>query len=213
MAIETYKPARTRSMDIKTLKTHIVKVINILASSIKSDFPDLALPEVEFIFGGYSWIEKQFKIWNIQYFEQRGQFGATEVNGNHCMGMGKIAFAGDVAVRAKNTLFHVLKESATQTRGESLTQAQQEGWGYRPFAALRDLLRAPDKPYTIGGAPQIIKVYQHLNAVPMGVYWPNKESGRITILGRPMLDYERTSVWIFDPDTYEGFKPEGRESF
>jgi hypothetical protein len=50
-----------------------------------------------------------------------------------------------------------------------------------------------------------------MNAVPLAVYWPNKESNRITVLGRPLQDYERTSLWVLDPDTLKGEKPKGRD--
>ena len=71
-----------------------------------------------------------------------------------------------------------------------------------PFEVLRDMLRE-GKYNSIGGPPQIVKVYRYLNAMPYGVYWPNRESDHITVLGRPLLDYETLEYPILDPDTLE----------
>ncbi|MGY0354231.1 hypothetical protein ACWY2R_07045 [Enterococcus avium] len=62
---------------------------------------------------------------------------------------------------------------------------------------------------TIGGAPQLIKLYQHMNAQPIGIFWSedrdtmkNKEelrkNGEPNILGRYILDYENTDFLFMD---------------
>ena len=53
----------------------------------------------------------------------------------------------------------------------------------------------------IGGAPQIMKVYRHANCMPYAIYWPSKESREVSLIGRPLLDYERSSYLVMDPDT------------
>jgi hypothetical protein len=68
-----------------------------------------------------------------------------------------------------------------------------------PFEVLRDMIREGIDP-AIGGPPQVVKVYRHLNASPFGVYWPSRTNGRITLLGRPLLDYERFAGLVLDPD-------------
>jgi hypothetical protein len=68
-----------------------------------------------------------------------------------------------------------------------------------PFEVLRDMLRS-NRYSSIGGAPQLVKIYEHMNATPFGVYWPSKDSGEATMLGRPLLNYERPSWGILDPD-------------
>lgn len=55
----------------------------------------------------------------------------------------------------------------------------------------------------IGGPPQVLKIYQHMNVRPYAVYWPNRDSMRISFLGRPLLDYETTEYMALDPDTLQ----------
>jgi hypothetical protein len=46
-----------------------------------------------------------------------------------------------------------------------------------------------------------MKVYRHMNAVPIAVRWPNGTAGSLSVLGRPLLPYERTQLLAIDPDT------------
>ena len=81
-----------------------------------------------------------------------------------------------------------------------------------PFEILRDMIR-DDKYSSIGGPPQVMKVYCHMNSMPFCVYWPDRQSGKLSFLGRPLLGYESTEYLAIDPDTLETFRPiftEGR---
>ena len=73
---------------------------------------------------------------------------------------------------------------------------------YEPFCVLRDMLRSADMSATIGGAPQIIRIGEHMNTRVMAVEWP-ADSERITLMGRELNDYENTDNWILHPDTLE----------
>jgi hypothetical protein len=68
-----------------------------------------------------------------------------------------------------------------------------------PFEVLVEMIRSNRYP-TIGGPPQIIKVYRHSNYMPYGVYWPSKASGVMTLYGRPLLDYEHPRSVDGGPD-------------
>jgi len=76
-----------------------------------------------------------------------------------------------------------------------------------PFEVLVEMIRSKKYP-TIGGPPQIIKIYRHSNYRPYGVYWPSKSSGAVTLYGRTLLDYERHRFLALDPDTLEVLRPE-----
>jgi hypothetical protein len=32
------------------------------------------------------------------------------------------------------------------------------------------------------------------------LYWPNKETGTVSVLGRPLMEYEKTPWGVIDPD-------------
>jgi hypothetical protein len=74
----------------------------------------------------------------------------------------KIAFVGDAEV-----------VKAAKRRLVALTFAR---YGYfkkmpfdmEPFEVLRDMLRS-NQYSSIGGAPQLVKIYEHMNATPFGV--------------------------------------------
>lgn len=83
---------------------------------------------------------------------------------------------------------------------------------YEPFEVLRDFCRDETKHH-IGGSPQIIKIYKHLNTMPYAVYWPNKVSQTRTLFGRPLIDFENPNYMTFDPDKLiaEDFTPNSQK--
>lgn len=73
-----------------------------------------------------------------------------------------------------------------------------------PFEALVSLLQNLDPTDTIGGPPQLVKIYRHMNCKPIGVYWPKKEantSKNRTLLGRKLFDTEQCDFSFIDPDS------------
>ncbi len=64
-----------------------------------------------------------------------------------------VRFAGDVAADAHGRLTALLKERGMTTSGEL---------DMEPFDVITQLLRE-GKHHTIGGAPQVVKVYRHMN--------------------------------------------------
>ena len=71
-AMSEYTRIRSRAMDINDLNGYVLKHINHLSESVY----DMADPhdqaENEFIFGGYSWVEKRFRLWRY-YFQKADQ--------------------------------------------------------------------------------------------------------------------------------------------
>jgi hypothetical protein len=60
------------------------------------------------------------------------------------------------------------------------------------------MLRSGDYP-TIGGPPQLAKVYRYMESRTFAVRWPDRESG-LTLMGRRLLGEERTDAPEVDPD-------------
>jgi hypothetical protein len=47
-----------------------------------------------------------------------------------------------------------------------------------PFEVPRDTIPNQQIP-SVG-----VKLYEHMNAIPFGMYWPRKDDGEVTILGQ-----------------------------
>jgi hypothetical protein len=147
---------------------------------------------VEFIFGGYSWRKKKFVIWLFHYDTRIRKFTFREASiWRGGGGKKRILFAGDHIKEAKARLVTLLK-----SRGRIKTG----GFDMEPFEVLRDMIRE-GQYQNIGGSPQVLKVYPFMNTQIYAVYWPNREAGSITVLGRPLLHYEIPSRLVLDPDT------------
>ncbi len=72
---------------------------------------------------------------------------------------------------------------------------------YEPLEMLGQIIRDPSYP-TIGGAPQVGKVYQYLQTQLFQVKWAQDDSAQAVchIAGRPLLPTERCFWPVFDPD-------------
>ena len=101
--------------------------------------------------------------------------------------------AGDYVVEAKERLVTLLRERRRLTVG---------GFDMEPFEVLRDMIR--DSSFsTIGGPPQMLKIYRHMNTRPYAIYWPDRAAQSMSYMGRPMLDYETVEHGVLDPDSLE----------
>jgi hypothetical protein len=74
---------------------------------------------------------------------------------------------------------------------------------WEPFEVVRDILREErgKRDSSVGGPPQLLKIYEHLNCHNLGVFWPDRSSGVVCIAGRALLGYETPEAWVLDPDT------------
>lgn len=214
-AIESHAPLQRGSMDLYALRSHMLKILDSMsgqiASSPRISRPEEVAPEANFIFGGYSWIKKRFEIWTFKFNSAERRFEALPAPWVSYLQpakkivmrrrnelpdtfpIGKIAFAGDQSQLATELLASRL---LVKSNGPDRKRLDME-----PFEVVRDMLRSPDHSETIGGSPQVLKVYQYHKSAPLGVFWPDRKSGVPHIQGRACLGYERTDRWILDPDT------------
>ena len=188
--VANHPKSLNRSQDLFDFKGHILKVLNDMLK-YKSDYE---IPETSFLFGGYSWSKDKFALWNLYYQEHYKIFTHRPISfWRGVKGEIKVSFMGDYTDDAKNRLLEILKERNKLLDG-SLDM--------EPFEVLRDMLREGDKKYPlIGGAPQLVKVYKHMNRTPIAVNWKYNDENCLTLLGRPLLNYEKTSYPAIDPDT------------
>ena len=196
LAIDAHSPSKDRSMDIHEMMKHAIKVFNSMRDSVHSYSSGMEIPDTSFILGGYSWVKKSFCLWLIHYKTKEMRF-VSRPAGKWIGNFEKIIFAGDFAHEGQNRLIKLLQERYKLTANES----ESKGFDFEPFEVLRDILRESKPEGSVGGPPQIVKVYQHMNTRPIAVYWPNKEAQKVSLLGRPLLEYENTDYWILDPET------------
>jgi hypothetical protein len=227
-AISTFEKSASRAQDIVELKTHVLKVFEGMRSAVHDGVGNEEIPGAEFLFGGYSWIQKEFMIWKIHFhipqtrpkakgelstpasksINPKGQFVATPAkkwNGQ------SFIFAGD-----KEHVDAALKNLQTmlRSRGKSPSQAKDSGENFKfdwePFEVIRDMLREVNsdaskyKNSSIGGSPQVLKIYEHLSSRYLAVDWeiPKQATGKSSyVCGRRVLGYENPTLWILDPDT------------
>jgi hypothetical protein len=179
---------------------------------VKGSLPD-DVPAAQFLFGGYSWIKKEFELRKIKFDKTQKRFVSVDAEwayfNSHRRGLnigklakadreaalGRIAFAGDRAPKARRLFSQGMTRQYRQD--EAITKI-----GMEPFDILIDMLRDPEHSPTIGGAPQLIKVYQYMKAVSFPIYWPNKGTGRFFLQGRPCVGYDHLDTKIVDPDNH-----------
>ena len=199
-AMSGYRRIESRAMEISDINGHVLKHVNHLMDSVYDMADPDYVPDTEFIFGGYSWVDKEFKLWTYSYrthfgkFVKRGKKGRilSSINSN-------IMVIGDQRERFKQELRDIIWNKY----GREIKPEDQICLDLEPFEALCNLLQKAENYETIGGAPQMVKVYQYLNSCPVGVYWPHKTNdySNRTILGRRLFDYEDTDYWFIDPQT------------
>lgn len=190
-AIVMHPKTNSRALDLCDLKGHTLRVVKNMEAYIH-DLPKgqnkISPPDANFIFGDYSWAKSQFKFWILHYNAGRKQFEYRRPSSLH---KNQIAIIGDDVEDAKKEILKLVR-----TRGKP----EDTGFDMEPFEVLRDFCRDA-KRHHIDGSPQILQVYKHMNAMPYAVYWPDKESNEKSLMGRPLLDYEKPSFLILDPDT------------
>jgi len=74
-AIAAHEPARDRSMDIARVKSHLLRLFTDLIRDMKQPVVPFSRDDAQFLFAGYSWLKKDFRIWTIQYLDTERKFG------------------------------------------------------------------------------------------------------------------------------------------
>jgi hypothetical protein len=183
--VSSWGPALTRQQPLDEMKGHLVRVFNRMLAEFSDEVPDLPSPvdEALFLLGGWNWTTKQFRVWTLHFDRHIGRFTfrpATPWSGGNEAKV--LAIAGDEVADAKLRLEQVLRRANKLRSG---------GFDMEPLSVLAEMIRDPTLP-TIGGMPQVLKVYQSAASIPFVVPWVDPEGVEFrSLLGRPLLDYER----------------------
>lgn len=203
--IKMYPPAEDRALDLAELKGHLIRVFNRSREFIsglprgQNEPSDL---EASFMLSGFSWRTKRFHIWKIYYDKSIFKFTfrpTSEWSGQDAEAYKLIAYVGDAEAitDAKARLVSLLRD-----RGK----LQNKSLDMEPFEVLRDIIRA-NAFSSVGGPVQMVKIYEHANAAPVGVFWPRKAGGNVCVLGRPLMEYEQMPWGVIDPDNPDRARP------
>lgn len=179
------------------MKGHTIRVFN----HMRDQFHDLPTakknpdpPGALFLLGGYSWKKERFYIWLLHFDPQAKKFTYRPSKlWKGVKGHKQIYLTGNHVDEAKHRIINLLRGRKKLTVG---------GFDMEPFEVLRDMIREKKYP-EIGGPPQMLKIYRHMNTRPYAIYWPDRNSMKISYLGRPLLDYENPEYGVFNPDSLE----------
>lgn len=199
-AVAQYPKLLSRGMDLGDLRGHLLRVLNDMLSLVH-DLPKGKgvdnTPKTDFLFGGWSWKSSRFRLWRLHFDAHLKKFTFRPASRWRGLNEKKVfAFVGDYEREYKERLVALLR---------SKKKLDKAGFDMEPLEVLRDMLR--DRTFDmIGGAPQIMKVYKYASCRPYAVFWPDRESKQVNLLGRPLLDYELSDYFVLDTDTLETVK-------
>ncbi|MHA7133781.1 hypothetical protein [Oerskovia turbata] len=191
-SIEGYPPSVDRRLSLAKLKGHTLRVFQQTYAAIHS-LPRGQLhpdpPDNYFVLGGYDWMASDFKAWVLSFDESSRAFIYRKVVGPRGA---QFFFAGDdrsaVALAIANTNRLLAK------RGKRTDAIDME-----PFEVLCEIIR-DSRFRSIGGAPQLAKVYAHSNTRLFRVLWPTSSGADMPhVAGRPLLPGEQSSLPAYDP--------------
>lgn len=176
--IASWDRAANRSQPLEEAKGHLLRVLNRMLDEWTDRPTHLAEdPAAFFLLAGFSWMQQRFRIWTLHYDAEIEGFTFRPASRWKGKGQDKtVAIVGDHLTEAKDRLVEILDDSGTLHSG-SLDM--------EPIRVLTEFIDSPVYP-TIGGHPQVVKVYPSLRAVPFVVL----RHGVRSLLGRPLLDYE-----------------------
>ena len=202
-AADLHAPSQTRSLTLSKFKAHLLNLLNQMQREVHNFARGEDVPDVTFLFGGYDWWTKSFRLWRIEFDQKTSSFVANERAGSNALGgLGKIEIAGDP--EWIDALRKSVKALAQSRYGPDMRQPPTARFNMEPFECIRDILRDSSAGDSIGGAPQAVKIYQYLNSTDVGFFWPQLEGGRLFLSGRPLLDYERAEIRsVIDPDSIQ----------
>lgn len=206
-AIESYPKTASRALDITDTRGHILRVISKMREFIHNDIEPYKKfvpepPETNFLLAGYSWKMNKFYIWELLFSKKENKFIYRVQNTIMKNKIGLIVDAANHRKEKNDVLSTNTIRKRIYDKLASAGKTDKDGFDMEPFEILRDIIKE-NEDWAIGGSPQIVKVYKHMNVMPYAVFWPNRDSKQISFLGRPLLSYEQLPYLILDPDTLE----------
>ncbi len=192
-----------RVKDYVSLRNSIIKIMNEMYGLFHDAPRGVEPPDSTFILAGYSWFKKEFMIDLIKF--DKGANSFTSRSAGDLFGMGKVCFAGDMGVVGVRNLRERLERKFGFNPKDD-RHPNNLKFDMEPFEVVRDMLRSgSERGSSIGGAPQLISISQHMNSRQTAVFWPSKEAGKVYLGGCPVLELNYLDNWVLDPDTLKKY--------
>lgn len=196
--VESFVNLRDRVVDLTDAYDLIVQMLNESLTFISEPVdPSLRIPKCSFLFAGYSARRKSFLIRRIVFHPTRRRFEdrpARDIGGE------SVALIGD-----KGPVGAVVRRISEWRKEGKGTRSRLDMAPAEAFFAILSSKRFTE----IGGAPQVAKVYQHMNQRHFGVYWPPDlptDEQHIYLRGRRLRKFEVLDhPWVFDPSSAKLF--------
>lgn len=205
--VESFVNLRERVLDISDTYELIIQMLNESLTFIsKAINPSLKVPDCQFIFAGYSARRKDFFVRRIVFHPKRQRFESRMAR---TVGGEFLTLIGD-----REPLGAMHRRMSEQRKKSRTDPGRLDMLPAEAFYAILSSKRYSD----IGGAPQVAKVYQHMNQRHFGVYWPPEvpsHEQKIYLRGRRLrksdvLDHP----WVYDPISaklfWHDFSPDAR---
>ncbi len=207
--IESFINLRERVVDFAETYRQILDVLNESQSFVSEPaIASEAFPECSFILAGYSARRKDFLIKRISFHKSRNRF-----EGSHPKSYGgeSMALIGD-----KYPVNATVRRISELLAASTSTDARLD---MAPATAFFEVLSS-NKFRDIGGAPQVTKLYEHMNHRHFGVYWPPSvpnDEQHIYLRGRRLKPYEVLDhPWVYEASTaslfWHDFSPDERRA-
>lgn len=205
--IGAHYPAIDGSLEFFELLHHLQRVINALLSNLTQD-PNIiggVMSSDEpfkgrgdsLVLGGYSRAQSRLVIRKLQYNRATDIWEFHRLKPSPTLGSRTICIFGDSRATGR---YRFLLRRLLEERG---IWERNEPFSFEPLEALVSILRMPSsiqrslpmdrRPATIGGAPQIVRVFPGSQATSVAVLWESEENG-VYLQGRRTLGYENLDV-------------------
>lgn len=197
-----FEPSRSRRYSLAGARGHAMRTMNAMMRAGSAVTGGLHEIEFEFLFGGWSWEKQRFDLWRL-YWSPREQRMRHDTVKARALGLVRFIGTRDREHRAKED--KDMGREVVGTAKARLSELLRQRAGHlagpldmEPWEVLVELLRSR-RHNTLGGPPQLAKVYRFMHSELFAVRWPDA-AGNLTLTGRKLLSYERTDARVMVPD-------------
>ncbi|MDJ0696036.1 hypothetical protein [Mastigocoleus sp. MO_188.B34] len=190
-SIKLSKRLQSNRTDIEGVLDYLSSLFTSLVNTIVNEVSRLDIhclrSEAKFLFGGWSWVEGRFRIWELYYSKDAEGFVFKEYT-EESSKTGIYAFMGEP---------EELTDKASKRYKDK--NFENDKLDMEPLQVLVQMSR--DKNIReVDGATQIAKVYKSGTSEFFGIYWESIQ-GKPYFQGRAFDFHSKPDVRYFDPDT------------